>query len=42
MISGQPYSLVRLSRRAVVFTVSPMAVMIIERGGPIAPTIASL
>src|SRR5947209_20478694 len=28
MISAQPYSLVRLSRRAVVFTVSPIAVMI--------------
>jgi hypothetical protein len=35
-------SLVRLSSRAAVFTVSPMAVTICERGGPIALTIASL
>jgi len=34
--------LVRLSSRAQVFTASPMAVMICERGGPMAPTIASL
>jgi hypothetical protein len=40
--TAQSYSLVRLSSRLQAFTVSPMAVMICEPGGPIAPTMASL
>jgi len=41
MITGQSYCLVMPSSRAQVFTVSPIAVMICDRGGPMAPTIAS-
>ena len=40
--TAQSYSLVRLSSRLQAFTVSPMAVMICEPGGPMAPTMASL
>jgi hypothetical protein len=39
-MTAQSCSLVRRSSRAHVFTVSPMAEMICEAGGPIAPTIA--